>query len=126
MTDFHHHNPAVQMQNERKYSQFVMYEAQWLDSIVRPHLPSFVTRPVEALSGTMVGRGLHFLVDFFIIGKILGLKIKRSQDTVVNGGPGFRPNKDHGYKIANVRTTVYMRGKEIAQKAFPVDLHFTK
>lgn len=99
-----------------------MAEAMWLDSVVRPYLPAWLKSQVEKRSGTRLGRALHFLVDYFILGKWLGLKITRGQDTEVLGGNGFRPGINHGYRIKQVRVTVEMRGKEVAKKTFPLNL----
>lgn len=92
-----------------KVVKFEMEEAQWLDSVVRPLLPHFIKKPVETLSGTALGRLLHFLVDYFIIAKFIGLRITRSQDTVIMGGKGYRQGVDHGYMVKNVHTTVSKR-----------------
>lgn len=111
-----------QVNEQRKMARFQMEEAQWLDSIVRPLIPNVLKRMVEANTGSWLGNVLHWLVDVIFIDHVLGIKISRSQDTVVLGGKGFRPNVDHGYKIARVHTTVHKRGVEFAQKTFNVDI----
>ncbi len=116
-------SPVQQQQvSQSKMMRFQMEEAQWLDSIVRPLIPNFWKRLVEANSGNRVGRILHFLTDVVYIDRVLGIKISRSQDTDVLGGKGFRPGMDHGYKIARVHTTVHRRKKVFAEKTFNVDI----
>ncbi len=112
----------IQLLEQRKMLQFQMEEAKWLDSIVRPLVPKFWKRLVEALSGTRAGRVLHYLTDVVYIDHMLGIKITRSQDTQVLGGKGFRPGVNHGYRISRVHTTVLRRGKEFAKKTFDVNI----
>jgi hypothetical protein len=110
---------------QEKWIKFQMAEAQWLDGIVRPMLPSFLVKSVEYLAHSprlaYFGRLLHFLVDYFVIGKMLGIKITRNRDMRMVSGKGWRPG--HGQqRLDQVRTTVLKRGKEIAKQAFPVGI----
>lgn len=111
-----------QIDDQRKMVRFEMDEAQWLDSIVRPMIPNFWRRLVEANSGNRVGGILHFLTDVIYIDRVLGIKISRSRDMVMLGGKGFRPSMNHGTRIANIHTTVTKRGVEFAQKTFALNI----
>ncbi|OLS15982.1 MAG: hypothetical protein RBG13Loki_0359 [Promethearchaeota archaeon CR_4] len=113
-------------ENQKIYQEFVLEEARWLDGIVRQFIPKWVQWIIEKNSKNVIGRLGHFLVDYFLIGKILGIKITRNQDTEILGGKGYRQGMDHGYKILAVRTTVARRGKEIEQKRFPLGIHIKK
>lgn len=108
--------------NQRKYQQFVLDEARWLDSEVRKFIPRWVQWVVEKNAKNFIGKVGHFLVDHVLISLILRIEIKRNQDTEILGGSGFRPNVDHGYKILAVRTKVLRAGKEIAERRFPLNM----
>lgn len=112
--------------NDQKYLEFQMQEARWLDGVVREFIPKWVQSVVEKNAQNFLGKIGHFLVDFLWIAKFQGIKISRSQDTVLPGGKGFRPNIDHGYTIAAIHTTVQRRGKEIAKKKFSVGITIKK
>jgi len=111
-------------ENQLRYQRFQLEEAKWLDGIVRPFIPKWMQWVVEKNNKNVIGRMGHFIVDFFFIGKILGIKITRNQDTEILGGKGFRPDVDHGYVIKNIHVTVFKRKKEIAKQTFQVNIHF--
>lgn len=113
-------------ENQKKYQIFQLEEARWIDGEVRKFIPKWMQWVVEKNGRNFLGRMGHFLVDFVWIGTLQRIKIKRSQDTVILGGKGFRQGMDHGYKIASIRTKVQRRGKEIAEKKFNVDITFKK
>lgn len=114
------------MNDAQVWRQFTLDEAQWLDSIVRPMLPNFLVKMVEKVSHTPYlapfGRLLHFFVDWIIIGKLLGLKIKRQRHTELQGGKGFRPGYQRGILKA-IETVVEKRGVEIAKKKFSLNIN---
>lgn len=101
-----------------------MEEARWLDSVVRELIPKWMQVLVEKNNRNILGRMAHFFVDYFFIPKFLGIKITRNQDTeILEGKKGFRPESAKGYKILAVRTKVFRRDVEIAERKFPVGIH---
>lgn len=107
---------------QQKMNEFQMEEARWLDSVVRPLIPEWMRWVVEKNKKNIIGRIGHFLVDYFYIRNFLGISITRSQDTTVLGGKGFRQGIDHGYRIDQVRVTVFRKKTEIAKQNFKVGL----
>lgn len=116
----------MNIENQKKYAEYAMEEARWLDSIVRPFIPKWMQWLVEKNSKNIFGRLGHFFVDYFYIAHVLRITITRNQDTVVLGGKGFRPGVDHGYKIVAIRTKVSRKRKEIAEKKFNLDIIIKK
>ena len=109
-------------ENQKKYQKFMMEEARWLDGVVRELIPKWIQWLVEKNNTNILGRVAHFFVDYFFIPKFLGIKITRNQDTeILEGKKGFRPQQ--GYKILAVRTKIFRRDKEIAERKFPVGIH---
>lgn len=111
-------------ENQKKYQEFIMSEAKWLDEVVRELIPKWVQWFVEKNNKNILGRVSHFLVDYFFIPKFLGITITRNQDTeILEGKKGFRPEVAQGYKIIAVRTKVLRKNKLLAERRFPVGIH---
>ena len=102
--------------------KFQFAEAQWLDSVVRPMIPTLLVKLIDRNKHNVLGRLGHFLVDYFYIARVLGIKITRNQNTTLLGGRGFRQGVNHGYRVDRIRTTVLRRGKEIAQQSFALNI----
>lgn len=121
-------NFVMDPESKRKYWQFQLAEAIWLDGEMKKILPRWVSWCVKSAGGSqsVIGRILTFTVDFLVIGKILGFKITRAQDTTLLGGKGFRKGVDHGYRVDRVRTKLFKRGKEFAEQSFSLGIIIKK
>lgn len=109
-----------------KLLKFEMDEARWIhEEIIRPHLYSWVdkviTNVVEYKKYGMIGRLFHFCVEYFYISKFLSIKIKRNRHQTMLTGKGYRPGT-RKMRLDRIGSKVYMKGKEVATKSFPVGI----
>lgn len=108
---------------QKKYQEFVIEEARWLDSVVRELIPKWMQNLVEKRKQKITGRLAHFFIDYFYIPRVLGITIKRNQDTeLLNGKKGFRQGMDHGYCIRAVRTQILRHGELFQEKKFVLNI----
>lgn len=111
---------------QQAWLKFEREEAFWIDTIVRPMVPRWLSRFKHKISKGHQGYiklAMHFLIDYFYIGQFLKIKIKRGKNDEIFGGKGFRPGHEK-LMLKSITTRITKAGKEIARKDFGIGIYY--
>lgn len=111
---------------QQAWLKFEREEAFWIDTIVRPLVPKWLAKFKRSISLGHQGYlklAFHFLIDYFYIGTILRIRIKRGKNDEIFGGRGFRPGHEK-VLLKSITTRVTRAGKEIGRKDFGIGIYY--